>query len=205
MYVDPNGKQVVNPASSGGGTTFIYYVGNDNFDAFGLLGHTGLGYSGKYDKNSTTLYAPLSGNSAHRESRIRNIDGERMNGVSENNVIKSYLDGGEIVQRVHFNLDNEKSEKIVGEIEMSIINPSHNKESICTSQCKGRLKGAGLSSETIDQMIPYSLPEEQSPKEILKSGSKSYDRFYKKDDKYYQETNRHSNGKWNKTTNEISL
>lgn len=194
---------------------YTYYVGGDHFDGFGFLGHTSVGYSGSKDKNNTTLYAPLSGNSNYREDRISEDD-EIYSGVSEANTIKSYLDSGEIVERYHYNLPDSVMTYFALILEGELNNPGSIKGAWCTHQAYDAYYSsyieAGYDDEASEfnakKIINHTTPQELSRKQILNSGSKKYDKFYKKGDKYYQEINTFNIrliGSWSKSIIEIKF
>ncbi len=192
-------------------TVFIYYVGFDDFDGFGLFGHTSAGIYNPKDPNGTTFYGPFSGHSG--ETELRKYDHGDVIGISEGKTIKQYLDGGEIVQRIHYNLSEVSSEYVEGAIDNNVRNNYDGDGFWCTLQVYNMLKDAfidegypeDIASEKANKIIPYSLPEELSQSEILVTGSIRYDRFYKKEGKYYHDEFKYDSDKkeWTSTTTEI--
>ncbi|KPE49000.1 RHS repeat-associated core domain-containing protein, partial [Chryseobacterium indologenes] len=185
-YIDPNGKQTLGPGIYN--TAFIYYVSGD-------VGHTAIGYYGKYDKNPGVLYAPLSGNSSYRQTRQRGLDGVWYSGVSEANTIKSYLDSGDKVERYHYKLRDEALESLAMGIEDDIVTAGNSFDSAyCTLQAKVAIRKsfediAGVDTQkAVDKIIPYSIPTDLSKDEVLKTGSVKYDLFTKEKGKYYKTT-----------------
>ncbi|HBT73485.1 MAG TPA: hypothetical protein DEB37_14920, partial [Lysinibacillus sp.] len=182
-YIDPNGKQTLAPGTYN--TAFVYHVTGD-------VGHTSVGYYGKYDKNPGVLYAPLSGNSESRQSR-KGSDGVWYNGVSEAQTIKSYLDNGDKVERYHYKLKDQAMEALAMGIEGESRNPGSIYDApYCTIQAKQAInmafedvKGGGNAA---DKIIPYSIPNDLSSSEVLRTGSGKYDVFSKEKGKYYRTT-----------------
>ncbi|MBS1549724.1 MAG: RHS repeat-associated core domain-containing protein [Bacteroidetes bacterium] len=184
-YIDPNGKQTVAPGTYN--TAFVYYVSGD-------VGHTSVGYYGKYDTNPGVLYAPLSGNAANRQSR-KGSDGNWYSGVSEALTIKSYLDSGDKVERYHYKLRDEAMESLALSIESDLINPGNTfDQQYCTLQASQaiRMSYEGIKgvdpNKAAEKIIPYRFPSDLSNSEVLKTGSIKYDVFTKEKDKYYMTT-----------------
>ncbi|UZR99108.1 hypothetical protein [Chondrinema litorale] len=203
------------------GVAYIYYVGPDGFEGWGLGGHTGAAYYGMHTYAPTTLYLPMSGQQGYKEDRpvgpreyhegMGLYIEPTVKAVNEAQTIKYYLDIGEIVQRIHYELPDKDMIEYWGLVDGIMYNPGQAKGMCCTSQSRQLLidsfKAAGYSQdeaqEAADKIIYYNMPEELSSDEVLETGSTRYDRFYKKGGKYYHSKYIYSNKKWNKTTNEI--
>jgi hypothetical protein len=193
-------------------TVFIYYVGPDGFDGFGFGGHTGAGIYNPNDLNNSTYYGPFSGHSG--EPQLRKYDYGDVEGYSEANTIKQYLDADELVQRIHYNLSDGVSQTIEGSIDNNARNSYDGDGLWCSCQVNNMIKDAyifegfsvGEATEKANKIVPYSLPEELSQSEILETGATRYDRFHKKDNKYYHDEYNYDskNEKWNATTKEIT-
>lgn len=182
-YIDPNGKQTLSSATYN--TAFVYYVSGD-------VGHTAVGYYGKYDKNPGIAYAPLSGNSESRQSR-RGMDGVQYNGVSEAQTIKSYLDSGNKIERYHYKLKDKAQEALAMGIEGELRNPGSIYDQLyCTLQAKQAINMAYEDIQggenAASKIIPYRFPSDLSNNEVLKTGSIKYDVFTKEQGKYYRTT-----------------
>lgn len=183
-FLDRNGKDI-----------YVYYVGGEWFDMFGLMGHTAAGYYGKYDPNKGVSYYPASGANGGTENRISVSDGLPYTGYSEKNTIKSYIDGGEIVQRMSYSLPDKVEEQMATLVEGYVRNQQTGDGAWCTGQVYGLIKEsyeyAGFSSEEAkkqaDRIVNYSTPQELSYKQMYESGATGYDKFYKNGDKYVQE------------------
>ncbi len=174
-------------------TAFVYYVGGDNFDFGGLLGHTGAGvYNPNYPDN-TTLYGPFSGSDRNDQERVGQ-DGSSYLGNSEANTIKQYLDDGEIVQRTHYDLPKNVLDNFESIVEGVVRNQSED-GFWCTCQVSNALKeafvAAGYTEEEADEFVGkivyYTSPEELTLGEVYETGSTNVDKFYKKDGKYYHD------------------
>ena len=183
-YLDPNGKQTIAPGTYN--TAFVYHVSGD-------VGHTSVGYYGKYDKNPGVAYAPLSGNSSNRQSRRGMDDGVWYNGVSEEQTIKSYLDNGDKVERYHYKIKLEAQEALAMGIESEARNPGSIYDQVyCTLQAQQAISMAFEDvkggENAANKIIPYSTPSDLSKDGVLRTGSVKFDVFTKEKGKYYRTT-----------------
>lgn len=208
MNIDIDGLEGL-PANR---TAFVYYVGGDNFDGFGLGGHTAGGYYDPKNVNKTTSYGAFSGHSGETEQRVGS-DGNKYTGYSEGLTIKHYLDDNEIVQRIHHIVTENAGDYIEGALENNAINNKDGEGTWCTCQVRNMYNEAfkyegypdKIAGWKADKIVPNTLPEELSDSEVLESGSVRYDKFYKKDDKYYHDKNIYNakTKEWGTTTTEI--
>ncbi|MBX2901521.1 MAG: hypothetical protein KF775_17855 [Cyclobacteriaceae bacterium] len=206
------------------GVAYVYYVGGDNFDFFGLGGHTSVGYYGMYTyEREKTLYLPLQGHAGEVEQRkfgpdsfhyglMQEAPNERP-AISEAKTIKYYLDGGEIVQRMHYDLTVEEMKAFAEMADSQWANPNTAEGIFCTCQASNMFyqtfmnvhDDSDVAQKRANKIIGYRLPEELSKSEVLKSGSTRFDRFYKENDKYYHSLWRYNDKKWTNNVNEITI